>query len=196
MPDAAPSAPDAFAARYSVRKLLVWAGLSLVMAAGGLAMAMLAGSLAERVTGGIGVLLFGGIGSVHALRLFDRRPQVTIDRHGLHVRAHGGTRIPLRAIRTMRTDVVTSGMSKLCLYLYKPGKYPIETRHRRLIRRLNGEQGTRAFFGDVWIWGTHLDQPIDAIIRAIWAHRPATEFEKRMWALEDAAREAGGQRVS
>lgn len=170
-------------ARYSVGKLLIWGGLSSVMAAGGLAMAMQATSLAERGAGALGVVLFGGIASVHVLRLFDRRAQVVIDDRGLYVRSHGATRIALRSIRTMRTDVITAQMSKLCLYLYKPAKYPIETRHRRLIRRLNGEQGTRAFFGDVWIWGTHLDQPVDAIIRAIWAHRPMTEFEKRLDAL-------------
>jgi hypothetical protein len=165
----------------------MWFAMSGAMTAGSLAMAMLEGGSAGVATGSAGVLLFGGIATVHALRMFDRRPQVVIDSQGLYVRSHGETRIALRSIRTMRTDVITGEMSKLCLYLHKPAKYPVETRHRRFIVRLNGEARSRAFFGDVWIWGTHLDQPIDAIIRAIWAHRPATEFEKRMWALEDAA---------
>ncbi len=188
MPDTArESAPDPFVACYSVSRLLGWAALSGGMGAAGLFMAVTGGSTFALLVGGAGTLFFGGIAALLALRLFDRRPQVVIDAGSIYVRSHGDARIPLRSIRTMRTDVITPTMTKLCLYLHKPGKYPIGTRHRRFIARINGEAGTRAFFGDVWIWQAHLDQPVDAIIRAIWAHRPATEFEKRMWAIEDAA---------
>lgn len=184
MPDArAEGAPEPFVARYSVGKLIGWAAASGGMAAGSLAMALSGSGTGGRVLGALGVLLFGAIALVPAIRLFDRRAQVVIDERGLYVRAHGATRIALRSIRSMRTDVITPQMTMLCLYLHKPARYPIETRQRRFIRWLNGEAGTHAFFGDVWIWQTHLDQPVDAVIRAIWAHRPMTEFERRLDAL-------------
>ena len=187
MPDAATeSAPEPFVARYSVPKLLVWVALSGGMGAAGLFMAVTSGSTLTMLTGAAGTLFFGGIAAILAGRLFDRRAQVIIDAKGLYVRSHGEKRIPLRAVRTMRTDEISREMSKLAIFLFKPSKYPIETRHRRFIWRINGS-GARQFFGDVWIWTTHLDQPVDAIIRAIWAHRPSTEFERKLWALEDAA---------
>lgn len=176
-------------ARYSVRKLLVWTALSGGMGAAGLFMAVSGGRTFTLLVGGAGVLFFGGIAAILALRLFDRRAQVIIDSKGLYVRSHGEQSIPLRAIKTMRTDDVSRDMTKLAIFLFKPAKYPIATRHRRFIWRINGS-GAREWFGDVWIWTTHLDRPVDAIIRAIWAHRPATEFEKRTWPLEDAALEA------
>lgn len=180
------SAPETFVARYSVSKLLGWVALSGGMAAAGLFMAVTGGSTFALLAGGTGVLFFGGIAAILALRLFDRRPQVIIDAEGLYVRSHGEKRIALRAIETMRTDQLSPDMAKLAIFLFKPAKYPIETRHRRFIWRLNGG-GAREFFGDVWIWTTHLDQPTGAVIRAIWDHRPSTEFERRMWALEDRA---------
>lgn len=187
MPDTTQdSAPETFVARYSVSKLLGWVALSGGMAAAGLFMAVTGGSTFALLAGGTGVLFFGGIAAILALRLFDRRPQVIIDAEGLYVRSHGEKRIALRAIETMRTDQLSPDMAKLAIFLFKPAKYPIETRHRRFIWRLNGG-GAREFFGDVWIWTTHLDQPTGAVIRAIWAHRPSTEFERRMWALEDGA---------
>lgn len=187
MPDTTQdSAPETFVARYSVSKLLGWVALSGGMAAAGLFMAVAGGSTFALLAGGTGVLFFGGIAAILALRLFDRRPQVIIDAEGLYVRSHGEKRIALRAIVTMRTDQLSPDMAKLAIFLFKPAKYPIETRHRRFIWRLNGG-GAREFFGDVWIWTTHLDQPTGAVIRAIWAHRPSTEFERRMWALEDRA---------
>lgn len=187
MPDAAAgNAPDAFVARFSVPKLLVWVALSGGMTAAGLFMAVTGGSSFTLLVGGAGVVFFGGIAAILAMRLFDRRPQVIIDAKGLYVRSHGEKRIALRSIETMRTDELSPDMTKLAIFLFKPAKYPIETRHRRFIWRINGN-GAREFFGDVWIWTIHLDQPVDAVIRAIWAHRPSTEFEKRLWALEDAA---------
>ncbi len=173
-------------ARYSVPRLLVWVALSAGMGAAGLFMAATGGSTFTLLVGGAGAVFFGGIAAILALRLSDRRPQVIIDGKGLYVRSHGEKRIALRSIETMRTDQLSPDMIKLAIFLFKPAKYPIETRHRRFIWKLNGG-GAREFFGDVWIWTTHLDQPVDAVIRAIWAHRPATEFDRRMWALEDAA---------
>lgn len=180
------SAPEAFVARFSIPKLLGWAAASGGMATASLLMARGDSGALGLVLGTLGVLLFGSIAAVHARRLFDRRAQVIIDSDGLYVRSHGEKRIALRSIQTMRTDAITHEMAKLSLYLFKPAKHPIETRHRRFIYRLNGS-GAREFFGDVWIWSTHLDQPIDVIMRAIWAHRPMTEFEKQVAALEDAA---------
>jgi hypothetical protein len=182
------SAP--FAARYSVLKLLGWVALGSGMAAASLFMAIRGSGLFALLVGGAGTLMFGGITAVLAARMFDRRAQVIIDRNGLYVRSHGEKRIALRSIKTMRTDAVSQDMKRLSIFLFKPAKYPIETRHRRLIWRINGS-GARGFFGDVWIWTVHLDQTADAIIRAIWAHRPATEFERRLWALEDALPAAG-----
>lgn len=187
MPDVpAESAPDAFVARYSVPRLLVWVALSGGMAAAALFMAASGDGTLTLLVGGAGTLMFGGIAAILGFRLFDRRPQVIIDAGKLYVRSHGEKRIALRSIRTMRTDTHGPDMTRLSIFLFKPAKYPIESRHRRFIYRINGS-GAREFFGDVWIWTTHLDQPVDAVIRAIWAHRPATEFERRLWALEDGA---------
>lgn len=187
MPEAVTgSAPEPFVARYSVSKLVVWFGASGGMAALAFGMATGQSGPIGLVLGAAGVIFSGGVAAILLVRLFDRCPQVIIDSDGLYVRSHGEKRIPLRSIKTMRTDVMSRSMIRLSIFLFKPAKYPIETRHRRFIYRINGG-GARGFFGDVWIWTTHLDQPVDAIIRAIWAHRPATEFEKQLWALEDAA---------
>ena len=187
MPDTpTESAPEAFVARYSIPRLLVWVALSGGMGAASLFMAVRGGGAFALLVGAAGTLMFGGIAAILAARLFDRRAQVIIDSEGLYVRSHGEKRIALRSINTMRTDEVSRDMTKLAIFLFRPAKYPIETRHRRFIWRINGS-GVREFFGDVWIWTTHLDQPVDAVIRAIWAHRPSTEFERRMWALEDGA---------
>lgn len=173
-------APEAFVARFSIPKLLLWAILSAGMAMmcfpvalSGLASGALVG-LALGLTGAVGVLFFGGIAAVHSLRLFDRRAQVIIDGHGLYVRSHGAGRIALRSIKGMKRDV-----GRLSLGLHKPAKYPIETRHRRFIYRLNGS-AAQGFFGDVWIWTNMLDQPQAAFADAIMAHRPMTEFEKQL----------------
>jgi hypothetical protein len=124
--------------------------------------------------GSVGALFFGGFAAVHTLRLFDRRPQVIIDRHGIYVRSHGDKRIAPRSIKGLHTD-----MGRLSLTLHKPAKYPIETRHRQFIYRINGS-AAREFFGDVWIWTNMLDQPQSAFIEALAAHRPQTDFEKQL----------------
>jgi len=181
VPDAATgSAPEPFVARFSVPKLLAWAIPSAGMAAlcfpfavGGLASGKVAG-IVLGLAGAMGLLFFGLIAAVQAARLFDRREQVVIDSGGLTVRSHGAGRIALRSIKGMKQD-----MGRLSLYLHKPAKHPIETRHRRFIYRINGS-AAREFFGDVWIWSNQLDQPLAAFVDAIAAHRPQTDFEKQL----------------
>jgi hypothetical protein len=174
------TAPEPFVARFSIPKLVVWAALSGGMAGLSLMMASATSDTFGLVIGGIGVAFFGSIAAVHVARLFDRRPQVMIDGNGLYVRSHGDTRIPLRSIKGLHTD-----MGRLSLGLYKPAKYPIERWHRRLIYRINGS-AARGFFGDVWIWSNQLDHPRDAFLEAIAAHRPKTDFERQLDALSAA----------
>ena len=117
---------------------MVWAALSGGMGLAGLFMALTGGSTFALLVDRAGTLFFGGIAAILALRLFDRRPQVIIDKDGLYVRSHGERRIPLRAINTMGTDAHSKDNIKLAIFLFKPAKYPIETRHRRFIWRING----------------------------------------------------------
>lgn len=171
-------------ARYSFPKQCGRAALSGGMAAVGLALAGgRSGSVDATLVAGFVVfaLMFGFIAAVHIRRVFDRREQVVIDARELYVRAHGETRIALRSIKGIAQD-----MGRLSLTLHKPSKYPIETRHRRMIYRLNGPLA-KGFFGDVWIWTNQLDQPPAAFVDAIRAHRPSSEFERKLWALEDGA---------
>jgi len=171
-------------AHYSILKLLGWVAVSGVMAAaaawitlGGAG----SGSYLTLALGGAGLLFFGGIAASHALRLFDRRPQVVIDQSGLFVRAHGEKRIGLRAIKRVSTDT----LGQIGLTLHSPAKYPIETRRRRLIYRINGS-AARGFFGDVWIRTNVLDRSKDAVLDAIASHRPKTDFERQLDALSAA----------
>lgn len=181
MPDAeASSAPEPFAARYSIPKLLARAILSGGMAAlcfpfaiGGLASGIAVG-LVLGLAGTIGLLFFGLIAVVQAIRLFDRREQVVVNAKGLFVRAHGEKVIGLRSIKGLHRDA-----GRLSITLHKPSKYPIERWHRRLIWRTNGS-GAREFFGDVWIWTNQLDRSCPAILEAVLAHRPRTEFEREL----------------
>ncbi|UYV16349.1 STM3941 family protein [Porphyrobacter sp. ULC335] len=179
MPDAvAESAPEPFAACFSIPKLIAWVAVSGGMAV--LALLFLlggasGGQLFVLVLGGLGVLFFGGIAAVHAMRLFDRRPQVVLHDRSIYVRAHGEALIPLRSIKSVRTD----GLGQISLILNKPAKYPIETRHRRFLYRLNGS-AARGFFGDVWIRTNVLDCSRGALLDAMAEHRPMTEFEKRL----------------
>lgn len=174
------SAPEPFVARFSVLKLLAWAipsggmaALCLPFAIGGLASGKAAG-IVLGFAGAVGLLFFGLIAVVQILRLFDRREQVVIDAGGLYVRSHGAGWIALRSIRNMKQDA-----GRLSLFLHKPAKHPIETRHRRFIYRINGS-AARGFFGDVWIWSNQLDRPLGAFVDAIAAHRPQTDFEKQL----------------
>jgi hypothetical protein len=173
-------AAEPFAARYSRLKLIGWTGASGSMAALALTIAGGNSGMIGLVLGALGVIFFGGIAAVHAVRLFDRRAQVIIDSDGLYVRSHGEKRIPLRSIKGLHTDLGRVGLT-----LHKPGKYPIETRHRRFIYRINGS-AAREFFGDVWIWSNQLDQPRDVFLKAIAAHRPKTDFQRKLDALSAA----------
>lgn len=171
------AAAEPFVARYSIFKLLGWSLAAFAMAAACLAVGL--GALGDpgavpTVVGGFGAVFFGGIGAVHAVRLFDRREQVVIDQRGIFVRAHGAKRIGLRSVRGIHAD-----QGRLSLTLHTPAKYPIESRHRQLIYRMNGG-AARGFFGDVWIWTNVLDQPPSAFTAAIAAHRPMTAFENQI----------------
>ena len=139
------------------------------------------GSFLTLALGGAGLLFFGGIAAIHALRLFDRRPQVLIDRNGLYVRAHGEKRIGLRAIKRVSTDT----LGQIGLTLHAPAKYPIETRRRQIIYRINGS-AARGFFGDAWIRTNVLDRSQAAVLEAIASHRPKTDFERQLDALSAA----------
>jgi hypothetical protein len=175
------SAPEPFAACFSVPKLLLWATVPVVFAApclllipGLLGSAGLAG-VAIGLFGLIGALFFGGIAALHMLRLFDRRPQVVIHDRSISVRSHGDVRIPLRSVKSIRTD----SLGQISLILHKPAKYPIETRHRRFIYRINGS-AARGFFGDVWIRTNVLACSQGALLDAMAEHRPLTAFEKQL----------------
>jgi hypothetical protein len=189
VPDAlAGGAPDPLTARFSIPKLLLWAipsaGLAVVcapLAVGGL----LSGKAAAFViglAGATGVLFFGLIAAVQMLRLFDRRPQVIVDKRGVYVRSHGEKVIGLRSVKGLHRDA-----GRLGLTLYKPSKYPIERRHRQFIWKINGSSA-RGFFGDVWIWTNMLDRTTPAITEAILAHRPKTDFEREMEQISAANR--------
>lgn len=160
-------AGEPFVARYSPVLLFAWAALSA-------AMALLALKTVGPVLGSPALVFFGGIAAVHAVRLFDRRPQVIIDGGGLYIRSHGEKRIALRSIKSLHAD-----WGRLSVTVHKPAMYPIESRHRRLIYRVNGS-AARGFFGDAWIFTSLLDQPQSAFPEAIAAHRPKTEFEKSL----------------
>lgn len=187
MPDTGgDGAPEPFVARYSIPMLLLWAIPSAGMAAlcfpiaiGGLASGTVAGFVLG-LAGTVGLAFFGLIGAVQLLRLFDRRAQVIVDKRGLFVRSHGEKVIGLRSIKGVHPD-----MGRLSLTLHKPAKYPIERPHRRFIYRINGS-AARGFFGDVWIWSNLLDQPRDAFVAALAAHRPKTDFERQLDALSAA----------
>lgn len=190
MPDAESNdTPEALVAHYSIPKLLGWIGASGAMA--GLSLAVSSGVFGDTglliaAVGFVGALFFGLIAVVFAKRLFDRRAQVVINADGLFVRAHGPNFIGLRSIDRMKIDT-----GKLSLYLFKPSKYPIESWHRRLMYRVNGSEA-RAFYGDVWLWSSYLDQPLSAFPDAIRNHRPMTDHEKKIADIVKGWDENGG----
>ncbi|WDA42225.1 hypothetical protein [Erythrobacter sp. BLCC-B19] len=161
------AAGEPFVARFSPLLLFFWLALSA-------AMALLALKTVGPVLGSPALVFFGGIAAAHAIRLFDRRPQVIIDGGGLYIRSHGEKRIALRSIKSLHAD-----WGRLSVTVHKPAMYPIERFHRRMIYRVNGS-AARGFFGDAWIFTMFLDQPQTAIVEAIRAHRPQTEFERQL----------------
>jgi hypothetical protein len=182
VPDAArASAPEPFTARFSLPRLLLWTIVPGAFAAPclllipGLSGSAGLGGVLIGLFGLFGTLFFGGIAAIHALRLFDRRPQVVVHDRSIYVRSHGDKRIPLRSVRAVRTDSI----GQISLILHKASKYPIETRHRRFIYRINGS-AARGFFGDVWIRTSVLDCSQRALLDAMAEHRPQTDFEKQL----------------
>lgn len=181
--------PEPLVARYSIPKLFSWIGASGAMA--GLCLAVSLGVFGDTgpliaAVGFGGALFFGLIAVVFAKRLFDRREQVVISADGLFVRAHGAKLVGLRSIDRMKIDT-----GKLSFYLFKPSKYPIESWHRRWMYRVNGSEA-RAFYGDVWLWSSYLDQPLSAFPDAIRSHRPMTDHEKKIAEVVRSWDENGG----
>ena len=181
----ADNAVPPFEARYSIPKLLGWtllaaplAAFSAVMLTQGLA----AGGILTAIIGALGLLFFGGAIAAFLRCMIDRRVQLRIDGDGLLLRAHSAKVIPLRSIKRAGTD---QGLIRLLLY--KPSKFPIEGRLRRLIYRMNGS-AARGFFGDAWIWTAHLNCSKQQVFTAINAHIVPTQFEQDM-----AARIAAGK---
>ena len=181
----ADSAVPPFEARYSIPKLLGWtllaaplAAFSAVMLTQGLA----GGGILTAIIGALGLLFFGGAIAAFLRCIFDRRVQLRIDRDGLLLRAHSAKVIPLRSIKRAGTD---QGLIRLSLY--KPSKFPIEGKLRRLIYRMNGS-AAQGFFGDAWIWTAHLNCSKQQVFAAINAHIVPTAFERDL-----AARSAAGK---
>lgn len=178
-PSAAP-----FEARYSIPKLAGWTLLAAPLAAASIWMLM-RGSTVAAIFGALGLLFFGGAIAAFLRCMIDRRVQFRIDGDGLLLRAHAARAIPLRSIKRAGTD---QGLIRLLLY--KPSKYPIEGKLRRLIYRINGS-AAREFFGDVWIWTWHLDCSKQQVFTAINAHIVPTRFEQDLAARIAAASSAG-----
>ena len=159
------SAATPFEARYSIPKLLGWtllaaplATFSAVMLTQGLA----DGGFLIAILGALGLLFFGG-----GMAAF--------------LRAHSAKVIPLRSIKRVGTD-----QGLIWLLLYKPSRFPIEGRWRRLIYRINGT-AAKGFFGDAWIWTAHLNCSKQQVFSAINAHIVPTAFERDLAARIAAA---------
>lgn len=178
------SAATPFEARYSIPKLLGWtllaaplATFSAVMLTQGLA----DGGFLIAILGALGLLFFGGAMAAFLRSMFDRRVQLRIDGDGLLLRAHSAKVIPLRSIKRVGTD-----QGLIWLLLYKPSRFPIEGRWRRLIYRINGT-AAKGFFGDAWIWTAHLNCSKQQVFSAINAHIVPTAFERDLAARIAAA---------
>ena len=179
----ADSAATPFEARYSIPKLLVWVLVAAPFAAFSAVM-LTSGSMVAATIGGLGLLFFGGAIAAYLRCMVDRRVQLRIDGDGLLLRADSAKVIPLRSIKRAGID-----QGLIWLQLYKPSKYPIEGKLRRLIYRMNGS-AARGFFGDAWIWTWHLDCSKQQVFSAINAHIVPTQFEQDMAARIAAASSA------
>lgn len=172
MPEGA-AAP--FEARYSILKLTGWTLLAAPLALGAVWMlraSLAQGSLFGIMIGGAGIAFFGGAILGFLRCLVDRRVQLRIDGKGLFLRPHADKPIPLRSIRAYE---LANNMVRL--RLYKPSKFPISSRLRRFIYRINGASA-REYFGDAWVWTTHYDCTWEDIDAAINAHTAPTDFER------------------
>ncbi len=180
----ADSAATPFEARYSIPKLLAWALLAAPLAAFSAVMltqGLVGGGILTAIIGTLGLLFFGGAIAAFLRCISDRRVQLRIDGDGLLLRAHSAKVIPLRSIKRAGTD---QGLIRLSLY--KPSKFPIEGKLRRLIYRMNGS-AAQGFFGDAWIWTAHLNCSKQQVFSAINAHIVPTAFERDLAARIAAA---------
>jgi len=180
----APAAP--FEARYSIIKMLGWALLASPMAAGAvwiLWRSIALGDPAGIGIGGLGTAFFGGAVLAFLRCAADRRVQLRIDGSGLYLRPHSARTIPLRSIKGV---ALATGMVRL--RFYKAAKFPIESRLRRFIFRINGSAASD-FFGDAWIWTAHYNCTWQQIMDAINAHTVPTEFQRQLAERMRAAQE-------
>lgn len=180
----APAAP--FEARYSIIKMLGWALLASPMAAGAvwiLWRSIALGDPAGIGIGGLGTAFFGGAVLAFLRCAADRRVQLLIDSSGLYLRPHSARTIPLRSIKGV---ALATGMVRL--RFYKAAKFPIESRLRRFIYRINGSAASD-FFGDAWIWTVHYNCTRQQIMDAINAHTVPTEFQRQLAERMKAAQE-------
>ena len=180
----APAPP--FEARYSIIKMLGWALLATPMAAGAVWILWRSATLGDLVGIGIGILgtgFFGGALLAFLRCAADRRVQLRIDGTGLYLRPHSARTIPLRSIKGV---ALATGMVRL--RFYKAAKFPIESRLRRFIYRINGSAASD-FFGDAWIWTAHYNCTWQQIMDAINAHTVPTEFQRQLAERMKAAQE-------
>jgi hypothetical protein len=175
-----------FEARYSVVKMAGWLLLTTPLLVGALGMAwggLMAGHALTALIGILGTAFFG-MAALGVLRcLIDRRVQLRVDAKGLYLRPHSDKVIPLRSIRGF---TVATGMLKL--RFYKPSKFPIESRWRRFVYRINGSFAPE-YFGNAWIWTWHFDCNWKQINDAINAHVVPTAFEQDLAARMQVGRE-------
>lgn len=180
----APAAP--FEARYSIIKMLVWALLASPMAAGAVWILWRSAALGDPVgmgIGGLGTAFFGGVLLAFLRCAADRRVQLRIDGSGLYLRPHSARTIPLRSIKGV---ALATGMVRL--RFYKAAKFPIESRLRRFIYRINGSAASD-FFGDAWIWTAHYNCTWQQIMDAINVHTVPTKFQRQLAERIETAQE-------
>ena len=174
-----------FEARYSLPKLGRWmvvSGGCLGVSAYMVGIAHEAGSPSMLTVTLLGVAFFGFACLAFLRCAVDRRVQVKIYPAGLFVRAHSKKVIPLRSL----SGVVDKG-SRVIFGLTKPGKFPIQSRWRRFLFRINSTEAG-AYFGNVWIWTTLLDCRPRDILNAVHDFRVPTAFELELRALGAAAK--------
>lgn len=168
-------------ARYSVVKLSAWLLLAAMLAGLSLYLMFVLGP-GWLVLLAAGVLFFG-FASLGFLRcLIDRRVQLRIDAQGMMARAHSDATIPLRSL-----SGVDRRSNRLIFGLTKPAKYPVASRWRRFLLRINGAEAA-GYFGDLWIWTAMLDRSQREILNAIHDCREPTAFEREMRAMGAAAK--------
>jgi hypothetical protein len=116
--------------------------------------------------GWVSILFFGFCGVIGVRRLFDRRPAIIVDRHGILARAWSDQVIPWSAMAGMQ--VLTVERTKmLCIDLVDPAAHPSTTIMGKAAK-LN-----KAFnFGDMSVATTGTDQSFDALMQAVNRFQP------------------------